>query len=81
MNSRLRKDLNLQIHLYKAFFSVDRFLDSVHKSLLNQTTLDLGKEKWSDLNQDLPVLGFLNDKIMPIVKSKVSYLCHEIIGS
>ena len=45
VNSRFKKDLNLQIHLHKAFFSDDRFLDSVHKSFLNQTTLDLRKEK------------------------------------
>ena len=45
VNSRFKKDLNLQIHLHKAFFSDDRFLDSYHKSFLNQTTFDLRKEK------------------------------------
>ena len=55
VNSRFKKDLNLQIHLHKAFFSDDQFLDSYHKSFLNQTTLDLRKKKWGFLNQDLPV--------------------------
>ena len=56
VNSRFKKDLNLQIHLHKAFFSDDRFLDSYHKSFLNQTTLDLRKEKWSFLNREFTVL-------------------------
>ena len=55
VNSRFKKDLNLQIHLHKAFFSDDRFLDSYHKSFLNQTTLDLRKEKWSFLNREFTV--------------------------
>ena len=50
VNSRFKKDLNLQIHLHKAFFLDDRFLDSLHKSFLNQTTLDFGKEKGTFLN-------------------------------
>ena len=50
VNSRFKKDLKLQIHLHKTFFSDDRFLDSLHKSFLNQTTLDLRKEKWTFLN-------------------------------
>ena len=48
--SRFKKDFKLQIHLHKAFFSDDRFLDSLHKSFLNQTTLDLRKKKWTFLN-------------------------------
>ena len=48
VNSRFKK----QIHLHKVFFSDDRFLDSLHKSFLNQTTLDLRKEKWTFLNQE-----------------------------
>ena len=56
VNSRFKKDLKLQIHLHKAFFSDDRFLDSLHKSFLNQTTLDLRKEKWTFLNQEFTVL-------------------------
>ena len=56
VNSRFKKDLKLQIHLHKAFFSDDRFLDSLHKSFLNQTTLDLRKEKWTFLNWDFTVL-------------------------
>ena len=55
VNSRFKKDLNLQIHLHKAFFSDNRFLDSYHKSFLNQTTLDLRKEKWSFLNREFTV--------------------------
>ena len=55
VNSRFKKDLKLQIHLHKAFFSDDRFLDSLHKSFLNQTTLDLRKEKWTFLNREITV--------------------------
>jgi len=55
VNSRFKKDLNFQIHLHKAFFSDDQFLDSYHKSFLNQTTLDLRKEKWTFLNQEFTV--------------------------
>ena len=50
VNSWFKKDLNLQIH--KTFFSDDQFLESVHKSFLNQTTLDL---KWDFLNRELTV--------------------------
>ena len=56
VNSRFKKDLKLKIHLHKAFFSDDRFLDSLHKSFLNQTTLDLRKEKWTFLNREFTVL-------------------------
>ena len=45
VNSRFKKDLNMQIYLQKAFFSDDQFLNVVHKSFLNQTNLDLRKEK------------------------------------
>ena len=57
VNSRFKKDLKLQIHLHKAFFSDDQFLDSLHKSFLNQTTLDLRKEKWTFLNREFTVVG------------------------
>ena len=53
MNSQFKKHLNLQIHLHKTFFVDDQFLESVHKSFLNQTTLDLRKEKWVFLNREL----------------------------
>ena len=43
----------MQIHLHKAFFSDDRFLDSLHKYFLNQTALDLRKEKRTFLNREL----------------------------
>jgi hypothetical protein len=56
VNSRLKKDLKLQIHLHKTFFSDDRFLDSLHKSFLNQTTIDLRKEKWTVLNREFTLL-------------------------
>ena len=55
VNSRFKKDLKLRIHQHKAFFLDDRFLDSLHKSFLNQTTLDLRKEKWTFLNQEFTV--------------------------
>ena len=53
--SRFKKGLKLEIHLHKAFFSGNRFLDSLHKSFLNQTSLDLRKKKWTFLNQDFTV--------------------------
>ena len=55
VNSRFKKDLKLQIHQHKAFFLVNWFLDSLHKYFLNQTTLDLRKEKWTFLNQEFTV--------------------------
>ena len=55
VNSRFKKDLKLQIHLHKAFFSDDQFLDSLHKSFLNQTTLNLRKKKWTFLNREFTV--------------------------
>ena len=58
VNSRFKKDRNLQIHLHKDFFSDDRILDSYQKSFLNQTALDLRKEKWSFLNQEFTVPNF-----------------------
>ena len=58
VNSRFKKDLNLQIHLHKAFFSDDWFLDSLRKYLLNQTT-HLRKKKWIFLNRDLSTTWFL----------------------
>ena len=56
VNSRFKKDLNLQIHLHEAFFQDHQFLESVHKYFFNQTTLNLRKEKWRFLNQELTVL-------------------------
>ena len=50
--------INMQHSVHKAFFSNDRYLDSLHKSFLNQATLDLRKEKWTFLNQDFTVLPF-----------------------
>ena len=45
MNSWIKTDLNLKIHLHKAFFGGNLFLDSLDKLLLDQTTLNLRKEK------------------------------------
>ena len=44
VNSRFKKDLKFHIHLHKAFFLDDWFLDSLHEYFLNQTTLNLRKE-------------------------------------
>ena len=52
-----KKDIKLQIHLNKAFFLENQFLDSVHESFLNQATLDLRKEKCSFLNREFTVLS------------------------
>ena len=56
VNSRFKKDLKLQIHLHKAFFSDDQFLNSLQKSFLSQTTFDLRKKKWTFLNREFTVL-------------------------
>ena len=40
----------------RLYFSDDWFLDSLHQSFLNQTTLDLRKEKWTFLNREFTVL-------------------------
>ena len=37
-------------------FKKDRFLDSVHKSFLNQTTLDLRTKKWNFLKREFIVV-------------------------
>ena len=58
VNSRFKKDLKLQIHLHKAFFSDKWLLDSLHKSFLNHTTLDIRKEKWGFLNRELTVIVY-----------------------
>ena len=47
VNSRFKKDLKLQMYLHKALFLDNRFLDSLHKYFLNQTILNLRKEKWT----------------------------------
>ena len=54
------------------FFSPDQFfLDSEHKSFLNQTLLDLRKiKKWSIFNQDLLVPLFKN---LYLVKFELSF--------
>ena len=56
VNSWFKKDLKFKIHLNKAFFSDDWLLDSLHKYFLNQTTLDLGKEKWTFLNREFTLI-------------------------
>jgi hypothetical protein len=56
VNSRFKKDPKLQIYLPKAFISDNRFLDSLYKSFLDQTTLDLSKEKWIFLNREFTVI-------------------------
>ena len=80
VNSRFKKDLKLQIHLHKAFFSDNRFLDSLHKSFLNQTTIDLRKEKWTFLNREFTVLFLLlnilpNQTSLQIAVGFLLYLC------
>ena len=57
VNSRFKKNLKLQIHLNKTFFLDNQFLDSLHKSFSNQTTLDLRNETWTFLNREFTVLG------------------------
>jgi hypothetical protein len=42
----------------------DRFLDSLHKSFLNQTTLDLRKEKWTFLNREFTVFTICDLKYL-----------------
>ena len=50
--------------VHKACFSDDWFLDSLHKSFLNQITLDLRKEKWTFLNREFTVLRLLSDSML-----------------
>ena len=64
VNSRFKKDLKLQIHVHTAFFLDDRYLDSLHKSFLNPTTLDLRKEKWTFLNREFTVLEIIHNKFI-----------------
>ena len=49
---RCKKYLKLQIHLHLAFFSDDL----LHKSFLNQITLNLRKWKWTFLNWEFTVI-------------------------
>ena len=58
VKSWFKKDIKLQIHIHKAFFSEDWFLDSLHKSFLNQATLNSRKEKWTFLNREFTVQNF-----------------------
>ena len=59
VNSRFKKDLKMRIHLQEAFFSDDRFLDSLHKYFINQTTLDLRQKNRTLLNREFTVLPVL----------------------
>ena len=56
VNSEFKIDLKMQIHLHKAFFLDNQFLDLLPRYFFNQTTLDLRKEKWTFLNQEFNVL-------------------------
>ena len=56
VNSRFKKDLNLQIHSHTTLSLADQFLNSVHRYFLNQATVNLGMEKRSFSNGTLPVL-------------------------
>ena len=56
VNSWFKKDLNLQIQLHKEFFWLSGFqIQYIDKYFLNQTTLDLRKEKWTFLNREFTV--------------------------
>ena len=59
-NTLFKKDLSLQSHLHKTFCSDDRFFDSLHKSFLNLTTLNLRKEKWPFLNRKFTLFEYLH---------------------
>ena len=48
VNSRFKKDLNLQIQLHKTFL-VNYFSDPGQKSFLNQTILNSRKKEWRSL--------------------------------
>jgi hypothetical protein len=43
VNTWFKKDLKLQIHLNKIFFSDNQFLDSLHQSFLNHSWFEKGK--------------------------------------
>ena len=74
VKSRFKKDLKLEIHLDKAFFSGNRFLDLLHKSFLNQTSLDLRKKNWTFLYQDFTVLiSKLQNKLFSVIQGRNPY--------
>ena len=57
VKSQFKKDLNLQIHLRKKFFSDDRFSDLVSTQIfLKSNNFQFKKEKMGFLNRNLPVL-------------------------
>ena len=63
----------MQIHLRKAVFLDDRFFYSLHKSFLNQTTLDLRKEKLTFLNWEFTVVSKRNSW----VQKKCCWMANE----
>ena len=79
VKSRFKNDLNLQIHQHRIFFFGLPFLDSVHKSFLNQNMFGFMKGKiGSFLNQNM--VGFMKGKIgvflnqdLPVLHCKA---CH-----
>ena len=61
-------------------FLEHQFLESVHKSFLNQTTLYSRKEKWSFLNRELIISSILpkngqKDSTLPLWYLKSNCLC------
>ena len=63
----------MHIHVHEAFFSDDQFLDSLHKSFLNQTILDLRKEEWTFLNREFTVFTNKVSKQKFVAKIRDSY--------
>ena len=56
VNIQFKKDLNVTSPTYiRHFYSDNWFLDSLHKFFLNQTSLDLRKQKWTFLNREFAV--------------------------
>ena len=76
VNSRFKKDLNWQIHLNKTFLLEYRILDPIEKYFLNQTWLDLWKEKWSSLNQGLPAIKV---RRIPVIDTVQDFLIKLVI--
>ena len=70
VNSRFKRDLNLQIHLHKTFFSDDQFLELVHKSNNSQFKLEplifLNILKKNTVNSRFkkPHLSFLKSRVV-----------------
>ena len=66
VNSRFKTDLKLQIHLNKTFFWDDQFLNSLHKSILNQHNSGFKKGKMDFLKSRV----YFSQQVIKILGSR-----------